>query len=88
MTSHARAMGISHFHPRAMNWSYRKRSSVARVQMSRNMKNHILRKNQTMPIHPEARNSTWDSGQGACQPPRNMVVATAETLSMFTYSDR
>ena len=33
-------------------------------------------------------NASWDSGQGACQPPRNMVVATADTLSMFTYSDR
>ena len=52
------------------------------------MKNQILRKNQSMPHQPELRNSTWDSGHGACQPPKNIVVATAETLSMLTYSDR
>src|SRR5690242_2060060 len=44
--------------------------------------------NQSSGHQPEFRFSTVDSGQGARQPPRNSVVASAETVTMLMYSAR
>src|SRR5712672_3155483 len=42
--------------------------------------------NQINGHHPLLAPSIMLNGQGACQPPRNIVVASAETVVMLTYS--
>src|SRR3954469_20407907 len=44
--------------------------------------------NQTTGNQPSFAPAHSDSGQGARQPPRNSVVATAERVTMLTYSAR
>ena len=46
-TIQPREIGMSHFHPRAMNWSYRSRGSVPRSQMKKKMKANSLPKNHS-----------------------------------------
>src|SRR5437763_12646555 len=55
--------------------------------MNTNRKTSILLMNHSGPHHPRS-STVPDSGHGACQPPRNSVVAIAETVTMLTYSAR
>src|SRR3954467_14972391 len=55
--------------------------------MKTNRKTSILLMNHSRPHQPPS-STVPDSGHGACQPPRNNVVAIAETVTMFTYSAR
>ena len=43
------AKGINVFHPRSINWSYRKRGSVQRTHMKKKMKKNIFANNATTP---------------------------------------
>ena len=47
-----------------------------------------LRKNHSSGHQPELAPSQIDSGHGARQPPRNSVVAIAETVARLMYSAR
>src|SRR5262245_40920853 len=87
---HNSEIGISTFHPNRMNWSYRSRGSVPRSQMKTNMKTHSLAMNQITGHQPSFAPDQIGppSGQGACQPPRNSVVANAATVNMLMYSAR
>src|SRR5215217_2159386 len=78
--------GISTFQPSPMNWSYRIRGSVPRSQKNTNMKVHTLATNHSSGHHPVLAPSHMLIGHGACHPPRNSVVASAETVNMLTYS--
>src|ERR1700726_1040675 len=51
-----------------------------------NRKVHILAVNQSTGHHPVLAPAHMFSGQGACQPPKNMTVASDETVIMLTYS--
>src|SRR5690349_24135204 len=50
------------------------------------MKVHTLAVNHSSGHQPLLAPSIMLNGNGACQPPRNMVVARADTVVMFTYS--
>src|SRR5689334_20169515 len=54
--------------------------------MNTNENIHTLAVNHSSGHHPELAPSMRLSGHGACQPPRNKVVANADTVVMFTYS--
>ena len=54
--------------------------------MNRNKKPQTLAVNHSTGHHPLLAPSIMLSGHGACQPPRNSVVASAETVVMLTYS--
>src|SRR3984957_14232082 len=51
-----------------------------------NRKVHILAVNQSTGHQPWLAPSHMFSGHGACQPPKNMVEASDETVNMLTYS--
>src|SRR3954454_451806 len=90
MRIHTRLAGIRIFHPSAMNWSSRKRGSVPRNQMKPNNNVNIFARNHSTGHQPwfSALLSISESGHGARQPPRNSVVANAETVVMLMYSAR
>ena len=72
-----------------MNWSYRSRGSVPRSQTNTKMPPITLVVNQRIGHQPElAPSQTVEIGHGARQPPRNSVVASAETVTMLMYSAR
>ena len=54
------------------------------------MNSHSLITNQSRPHQPWLNMPSLMAAMpgGACQPPRNMVVASAETVNMLTYSPR
>src|SRR5450631_2085142 len=54
------------------------------------MKSHSLMTNQIKPHQPWLNMPSLIAAMpgGACQPPRNMVVASAATVNMLTYSPR
>src|ERR1700760_31644 len=79
-------IGISTFQPSPMNWSYRMRGSVARSHMKPKRNVHTFMTNHSSGHHPLFAPSIMLNGNGGCQPPRNSVVASAETVAMFTYS--
>ncbi len=81
---------MSTFQPNFMNWSYRSRGSEPRSQMNRNMNSQTLAVNHSSGHQPSLNMPSLiaDSGHGARQPPRNSVVARAETVTMLTYSAR
>ena len=56
--------------------------------MNTNRNVHTLATNHTSGSHPVFAPSHRLSGHGARQPPRNRVVANAETVVMLTYSAR
>src|ERR1700712_2142348 len=62
------------------------RGRVARSHMKPKRKPHPLATNHSSGHHPLFAPSHRLNGHGACQPPRNSVVANAETVVMFTYS--
>src|SRR5271169_5874245 len=51
-----------------------------------NRKPHNLPTNQINGHHPLLAPAIMLNGHGACQPPRNIVIASAETVVMLTYS--
>src|SRR4051794_8133965 len=54
--------------------------------MNAKRKPHTFAVNHSSPHQPALAPSHMLTGQGACQPPRNSVVANAETVVMLTYS--
>ena len=56
--------------------------------MKTNRNAATLPRNHRIGKYPVFAPSQIDSGHGACQPPRNSVVASAETVTMLTYSAR
>src|SRR5919202_634782 len=56
--------------------------------MNRKMNSSTLARNQTIGKKPVDRTSTRLNGNGARQPPRNIVAASAETVTMLMYSAR
>src|SRR5664279_557086 len=62
------------------------RGSVARSHMKTNRNAHTLPTNHSSGHHPLFAPSHRLTGHGACQPPRNNVVARADTVVMLTYS--
>src|SRR5919199_2112995 len=64
------------------------RGSVPRSQMNRNRNPSTLTTNQIIGNQPRLAPSQIEIGHGARQPPRNSVVANAETVIMLMYSAR
>ncbi len=64
------------------------RGSTPRSQMKKNRNDIVLSRNHTIGKKPSDRNSTCENGQSGRQPPRNSVVASAETVTMLMYSAR
>src|SRR3954449_4834769 len=62
------------------------RGNVARNQKKKNMKVHTFATNQMRVHQPWLEGSHMLIGHGACQPPKNNVVASADTVNMLTYS--
>jgi hypothetical protein len=54
--------------------------------MNTKRKTAILLKNQISGIHPSLTPGINEIGNGALQPPKNNVVARAETVTIFMYS--
>src|SRR5688572_25838104 len=54
--------------------------------MKKNRNAHTLAMNHSRPHQPVFAPSHMLIGHGACQPPRNSVVASADTVVMLTYS--
>ena len=61
---------------------------MPRSQMKTNSATTTLRKNQSSGHQPVFAPSQIEIGHGARQPPRNSVAASAETVTMLTYSAR
>ena len=89
-TIQASVTGMRNFQPKRMNWSYRMRGSVPRSHTKNHMNIHILRVNHSRPHQPPANvpSPMAEMSGGAAGPPRNIVVASAETVNMLTYSPR
>src|SRR3954447_20388942 len=85
---HNRLPGTNTFQPNRMNWSYRNRGNVPRNQMNTNKKMLVLTRNARNWNQPESNPSHRLGNHGIVPPPRNNVVAIAETVTMFTYSAR
>src|SRR4051794_21047164 len=84
-----RPTGTSTFQPNCMNWSYRSRGSVPRSQTKKKMPRTTLATNHSIGHQPElAPAQIVEIGNGARQPPRNSVAASAETVTMLMYSAR
>src|SRR5688572_32960255 len=64
------------------------RGSTPRSEMKKKMKTIVLERNQTIGNQPSDIHSTVENGQLGCQPPRNSVVASAETVTMLMYTAR
>src|SRR5207253_5057855 len=62
--------------------------SVPRNHTKPKMNSTTLAVNHRIGHQPELAPAHSDSGNGALQPPRNSVVANAETVTMLTYSAR
>jgi hypothetical protein len=83
------ASGISFFHPRFINWSYRKRGMVQRIQINTNKKKNDFASNTTNPMmakrfgdKPQLASFT----KGISYPPKNNVDITAPLINILTYS--
>ena len=64
------------------------RGSTPRSHTKKKMKTSVLSRNHTIGNQPSDRNATSENGQIGCQPPRNSVVASADTVTMLMYSAR
>ena len=76
------------FQPSCMSWSYLIRGSDPRSQTKKNRKPMSLARNHSTGHQPLLAPDQIEIGQIACQPPRNNVVASADTVIMLTYSAR
>lgn len=77
-----RETGIRYFQQKAMIWSMRTRTSVARShKMNMNTRKSLVTNTSQAGIQ--------SAGSGhACQPPRNRVAVMVATARVFTYSPR
>ena len=75
-------IGSTNFHAKFINWSWRSRGSVPRIQISTTMESITLEKNQ---IHDGMNPSACN---GADHPPRNSVDPNPEIENMPRYSPR
>src|SRR3954468_12339177 len=81
--------GMSTFQPSFISWSYRTRGSEPRSQMKKKMNIHIFTRNHRTGHQPSlAPAQTVVIGGGARQPPRNRVVASADSVARLMYSAR
>src|ERR1017187_2025596 len=74
--------GSTNFHAKFINWSWRRRGRVPRIQMKTKMERKILEKNQIQDGM-KVRNEN-----GAVHPPRKSVVPRPEMENMAKYSPR
>src|SRR5437773_595406 len=82
------ATGIRTFQPSRINWSYRYRGSVARIQMNTYSTTNVFSRNQIQPGMYQRKCATATFENGGSHPPKNSVVMTADTTIMFAYSAR
>jgi len=79
---HTRDRGISFFHPKFINWSYRMRGRLALTHTKKSTINHVLRRNQNVgSIHCK----TVGPKTGPAHPPRKRVVVSAAMLKTLMY---
>src|SRR3954454_2561769 len=74
------ARGSRIFQPNDMSWSYRRRGSVARIQMKKAEKRAILASTTN------GSTQVGGSTKGMSQPPRKIVTARPETTTTLRYS--
>src|SRR3954447_11153984 len=85
----AMASGTRNFHPKPINWSYRKRGVVPRTQMYRKTKKKTFNTNQKTG---SSACMTIQCGvgsrlpKGLDQPPKKSNVATQPTVIILAYS--
>src|SRR5262249_40424633 len=80
--------GVGTFHPNAMSWSDRIRGSGPPSHTQPNNRSSIFARNHTRGHQPLGAPGHTEIGQGARQPPRNKVAASADTVVMLMYSAR
>jgi hypothetical protein len=80
---HSRATGMRTFQPKFISRSYRNLGTVARIQNRTKITTYSLTRN-----HRRGHSHRTTSNCGPCQPPRNRVTPTAETVIMCMYSAR
>src|ERR1700745_107026 len=83
---HNSAPGMSTFQPSRISWPQRIRASEPRSQKNTNTKMITLARNHSNGHQPVLAPDHTEIGHGACQPPRNSVVARADTVITLTYS--
>ena len=82
------AIGNNTFHPNRINWSYRNRGKVARIQKNKKRKHATFPVNQKIPVIPCRDSGPCKNSNGACHPPKNNTVATQDTKIILPYSAR
>ena len=80
------AIGNSTFQPNRINWSYRNRGKVARIQKNIKRNPYTLNVNQNIPVNQCSDSGPCKISKGACHPPKNNTVATHDTKIMLPYS--
>src|SRR6516164_3119994 len=78
----SRHIGRTNFHAKFINWSWRRRGRVPRIQMKTPIETNSFPKNQ---IHDGI---NWRNSRGAVHPPRKSVDPKPETENIATYSPR
>src|ERR1700733_1769486 len=86
MSAHASAPGMRIFQPSRISWSYLIRGSEPRSQTKKKKKTQIFATNQISGYQPVFALDQTEIGHGARQPPRNSVMASADTVITLTYS--
>ena len=74
------------FQPSRISWSYLTRGSEPRSQTKKKKKMQIFATNQISGYQPLFAPDQTEIGHGARQPPRNSVMASADTVITLTYS--
>ena len=85
-------IGISTFHPKDINWSYRYLGNDALNQIKTNKKNSVFNSNQNM-LGSVKNENTDDSKNGMpakklSQPPRNIMDVSTDMRAILMYSAR
>ena len=89
---HKMVIGISTFHPKDINWSYRYLGNDALNQIKTNKKNSVFNSNQNM-LGSVKNENTDDSKNGMpakklSQPPRNIIDVSTDMRAILMYSAR
>ena len=86
---HKMVIGISTFHPKDINWSYRYLGNDALNQIKTNKKNSVFNSNQNM-LGSVKNENTDDSKNGMpakklSQPPRNIMDVSTDMRAILMY---
>src|SRR5690606_33511622 len=85
--TYASATGSITFQPSAINWSYRHRGRVQRIQTTKKLQKHVLpNKASCVAMVCSKPPCSSQSVNGMSHPPKNSEVIIADTVMMWAYS--